>query len=59
MYDLSTHKETQLFPNESMKMFPVIYEDRIVWMNSRNGGKGNYWNLTGECDIYMFNGTTR
>lgn len=58
MYNVSTSKETRLFSNKSMKMFPAIYKDKIVWMDSRNGGSGNYWNLTGNWDIYMYNLST-
>lgn len=57
-YNISTSKETRLFSNKSMKMFPAIYKDKIVWMDSRNGGTGNYWNLTGNWDIYMYNLST-
>jgi beta propeller repeat protein len=58
MYNISTSKETRLFSNKSMKMFPAIYKDKIVWMDSRNGGSGNYWNLTGNWDIYMYDLST-
>ena len=58
MYNLSTSRETQVSPGESSQMFPAIYEDRIVWMDSRNGGNGNYWNLSGNWDIYMHNIST-
>ena len=44
--------------SESSQMFPAIYEDRIVWMDDRNGGSGNYWNLTGNWDIYMYDLST-
>jgi beta propeller repeat protein len=59
MYNISTSEENQLFSNESIKMFPAIYEDKIVWMDSHNGGSGNYWNLSGNWDIYMYNLSTR
>jgi TolB protein len=58
MYNLSTFKETQVSPSGSSQMFPAIYEDKIVWMDSRNGGRGNYWNLSGNWDIYMYNLST-
>ena len=48
MYDLSTHKETQITTNNSTQRYPAIYKDRIVWEDKRNGN----W------DIYMYNLTT-
>ncbi|MCO5380804.1 MAG: hypothetical protein NHB15_00590 [Methanosarcina barkeri] len=43
MYNLSTDTETQISTSWSAD-YPVIYEDRIVWSDSRNGNP----------DIYMF-----
>ncbi|MGB9928640.1 MAG: PKD domain-containing protein [Methanosarcina sp.] len=48
MYDISTHKETQITANQSQQITPAIYKDRIVWADNRNGN----W------DIYMYNMST-
>lgn len=47
LYDLSTHKKTQITANGSAA-FPAIYEDRIVYEDWRNG----------NSDIYMYNLST-
>jgi beta propeller repeat protein len=44
IYDLSSSIETQITTNESNQSGPVIYGDRIVWTDDRNG---NY-------DVYMY-----
>jgi len=38
MYDLFTSKETRITTNESWQSEPVIYGDKIVWQDNRNGG---------------------
>lgn len=39
MYDISTFRETQITTYPTAKEGPAIYGDRIVWMDSRNGGE--------------------
>ena len=58
MYDLSTHKETQITTNESNQMEPAIYGDRIVWTDGRNGGGWENVRLTGNWDIYLYDLST-
>ncbi|WP_232308493.1 PKD domain-containing protein [Methanosarcina lacustris] len=58
MYDLSTSTETQITTNESCQTNPAIYGDKIVWQDSRNGGSGDYWDPTGNWDIYMYDIST-
>jgi len=58
MYDLSTSTETQITSNNSTQMGPAIYGNRIVWDDSRNGGNGDYWDPTGNWDIYMYDIST-
>jgi beta propeller repeat protein len=48
MYDLSTHKETQITTNESWQLNPDIYGDRIIWEDNRNG----------NCDLYLYDLST-
>ena len=48
-----TVTETQITTNISMKEFPAIYGDRIVWQDYRNGYPGN-----GNWDIYMYDLST-
>ena len=45
MYNLSTSREIQITTNESDKVSPAIYGDRIVWIDTRNGYPND--------DIYM------
>lgn len=42
MYDLSTHKETQITTDKSDQQEPAIYGNRIVWQDNRNGGPQIY-----------------
>jgi PGF-pre-PGF domain-containing protein len=51
MYDISTSTEIQITTNESGKADPAIYGDRIVWVDTRNGGIEN-------TDIYMYDLST-
>ncbi|MDG6245072.1 MAG: hypothetical protein QCH31_11920, partial [Methanolobus sp.] len=44
MYDISSGIEYQITTNQSSQSNPAIYQDRIVWMDSR----------TGNWDIYMY-----
>lgn len=56
MYDLSTHKETQITTDESDQVNPVIYGDRIVWQDYRSLSENNYPFLFYEdCGIYVYN----
>ena len=48
MYNLSTHKESQITNNESDQKNPTIYVDKIVYEDYRNGN----W------DIYMYDLST-
>ena len=48
MYDLSSHKETQI-TNRGSATNPAIYGDRIVWKDDRNGNGAN---------VYMYNLST-
>jgi len=48
MYNLSTHKESQITNNESNQYYPAIYDDKIVYEDDRNGN----W------DIYMYDLST-
>lgn len=55
MYNISTHKETKVTASKlgihsDIFIKPVIFEDRIIWHDSRNGGY--------EYDIYMHNLST-
>lgn len=54
IYNISTSTETQLFPNESLKILPVICEDRIIWTDPRTEGCINYWNLAGNWDTCTY-----
>jgi beta propeller repeat protein len=45
--------ETQITTNNSNQLNPDIYGERIVWQDGRNGS-GEYWNPTGNWDIYMY-----
>jgi TolB protein len=58
MYNLSTSKETQITTNKFLQIRPVIYEDRIVWMDNRNGGSDDWLFPTGNWDIYTYNLST-
>jgi beta propeller repeat protein len=42
MYDLSTKKTTQITTNKSHSERPVIYDNAIVWDDSRNGNSDIY-----------------
>jgi beta propeller repeat protein len=48
MYNLSTHKETQIITSR-LAEYPQINGDRIVWVD----GDNNNW------DIYMYNLSTQ
>lgn len=48
VYDISTAEKFQITKNVSEHTVPAIYEDKIVWHNSRNG----------VSDIYMYNLST-
>jgi beta propeller repeat protein len=48
-----TVNETQITSNISIKEFPAIYGDRIVWQDYRNGSPGN-----SSWDIYMYDLST-
>jgi TolB protein len=48
VYDILTAKKFQITKNVSKDSIPAIYEDKIVWHNSRNGND----------DIYMYNLST-
>ncbi|MCO5382660.1 PKD domain-containing protein [Methanosarcina sp. Z-7115] len=50
LYNLSTHKETQITANESDQMLPAIYDNIVVWVDGRN----NY-----GYDIYMYDLSTK
>jgi beta propeller repeat protein len=54
VYNISTSEETRLFPNESLKVLPVICEERIIWTDPRTEGCINFWNLAGNWDIYVY-----
>jgi beta propeller repeat protein len=58
MYNVSTSTETQITTDEADQQNPDIYGDRIVWQESRNGGSGDYWDPTGNWDIYMYDIST-
>lgn len=45
--------ETKITTNVSMKRFPAIYDDRIVWQDYRNGYPAN-----ASWDIYMYDLST-
>ncbi|MDQ1253570.1 MAG: right-handed parallel beta-helix repeat-containing protein [Euryarchaeota archaeon] len=45
--------ETKITTNVSMKRFPAIYGDRIVWQDYRNGSPAN-----ASWDIYMYDLST-
>jgi beta propeller repeat protein len=45
--------ETQITTNTSNQLNPDIYGERIVWQDGRNGS-GEYWDPTGNLDIYMY-----
>ena len=49
MYNLSTREETQVTTSESCKHHPRVFDDKIVWHDSRN----NY-----NFDIYMYDLST-
>ncbi len=48
MYDLSTKTEKTICTNPGAQSYPVIYKEKIVWMDNRNGN----W------DIYMYDIST-
>jgi beta propeller repeat protein len=43
MYNISSQEEKQITVNESSQEYPAIYEEKIVWVDMRNG----------YLDIYM------
>jgi beta propeller repeat protein len=45
--------ETQITTNTSSQLNPDIFGERIVWQDGRNGS-GDYWDPTGNWDIYMY-----
>lgn len=51
MYNLSISKESQITTNATYQFRPIIYKDRIAWMDWRNGGMNN-------SDIYMYDIST-
>jgi beta propeller repeat protein len=56
MYNLSTSTETQITTNESLQMYPAIFGDNIVWIDSRNGNGEIYvYNLTTSNGISISN----
>ena len=50
--------ETQITTSTSSQLNPAIYGERIVWQDGRNGGNEEYWNPTGNWDIYMYDVST-
>ena len=58
MYNVSTSTETQITSDEADQQNPDIYGDRIVWQDSRNGGGGDFWDPSGNWDIYMYDIST-
>jgi beta propeller repeat protein len=54
LYNLSTSKETQLFPAESLNILPVICEDSVIWTDPRTEGRINYWSLAGNWNTSMY-----
>lgn len=49
MYNLSTNKETQITTSKSAVGKPSIYDDKIVWVDNRDG----------KDDIYMYDISTK
>ncbi|AKB74938.1 cell surface protein [Methanosarcina lacustris Z-7289] len=60
MYDASTSTETRITTSESCQINPVIYGDKIVWQDNRNGeGWDEYGRPDGNWDIYMYDLSTK
>ena len=54
MYNLSATTGTRITTNESWKTSPVIYNDKILWIDGRNGEPLYSHNVV-DGDIYMYN----
>ena len=50
LYDIITGQEKQITTAQSLKLSPVIHQDRIVWIDSRSGED--------KWDLYLYNLTT-
>lgn len=48
MFNISAGEEQQVSTDDSLQIGPKIYEDRVVWTDTRNG----------SADIYMYNITS-
>ena len=57
MYNLSTSTGIRITKNESWKTFPAIYEDKIIWVDGRNG-EPLYSHQIVEGDLYMYDLST-
>lgn len=57
MYNLSTASGVRITTNESWKTSPVIYNDKILWIDGRNGEPLYSHNIV-EGDIYLYNLST-
>ena len=53
MYNLSTSKGTRITANVSWKTSPAIYNDKILWIDGRNG-EALYSHQIVDGDIYMY-----
>lgn len=54
LYDIATSAKIQITNDEADQQNPDFYMGKIVWQDSRNGGSGDYWNPSGNWDIYMY-----
>ena len=57
MYNLSTSTGIRITKNESWKTFPAIYEDKIIWVDGRNG-EPLYSHQIVDGDLYMYDLST-
>jgi TolB protein len=57
MYNLSTSTGIRITTNESWKIFPAIYGDRILWVDGRNG-EPLYSHQIVDGDLYMYDLST-
>lgn len=57
MYNLSTSRGTRLTTVESWKTFPAIYNEKVLWIDGRNGETLASHQLV-EGDIYMYDLST-